>query len=711
MNSTNLNELKTGDTLQGGKYLIERTIGADGFGITYMAKNTKLNVVYAVKEFFIDGYCVRNDKTVTLSGINAAIYEESRQKFIEEAQALTRLNHPNVVKVVDVFAENNTAYMVTPYMERTSLQKVVEQRGKLSYNTAINYITQLSEALGYIHGKDMLHRDIKPDNIIITSDDKVVLIDFGSVREFVHNKIQHRDSILAQGYAPLEQYTANSRKEAWSDIYSLGAVFYFVLTGQKPMDAATRTLEKMPEPKTLVPSIPDAANRAIMKAMQLKPENRYRTAQEFTKSLLNPENKLQTALGTISNLKNSKGWFQSVQAFTGKLLNTKSKIDRKYLKIIIPAIVAVLIGVFFLMKSSEPVLAMVKLNEKYGYIDRTGKEVIPRIYDDANEFSEGLAEVELNRKGYIDKTGKQVIPCIYEKTSEFSEGLAKVRLDKKWGFIDKKGKQVIPCTYDDADVFSEGLAKVELNDKWGFIDKKGKQVIPCIYDGADVFSEGFARVKLNDKWGYINKAGKLVIPCIYDYTHKFSEEFAVVELDERWGFIDKTGKQVIPCIYGKADDFSEGFAPVCNDDLLNKKWGFIDKTGKEIIPFIYEHASSFSGGLADVRFGNTFNPNLSFIIMGYEGYIDKTGKEVISCIYDLVGEFSEGLAHVELNGKWGYIDRTGKEVIPCIYDNARGFSAGLALIELNDKWGFIDKTGKEIIPCIYDYAASFEKIK
>jgi serine/threonine-protein kinase len=241
-----------------------------------------------VKEFFINGYCVRNtnNKTVLLSGMDTVVYEKYRQKFVEEAQTLARLDHPNVVKVGDVFSENNTAYMVMPFVEGLTLQQTVMQHGSLSYERAVNYIAQLSEAVGYIHGKDILHRDIKPDNIIITPDNRAVLIDFGSAREFVHDKTQHHTSILTQGYAPLEQYTSNSRKGAYSDIYSLGAVFYFVLTGQKPMDAATRTMETMPEPKTLVSSIPDIANRTILKAMQLKPEGRHQTVQEFMRDLL-----------------------------------------------------------------------------------------------------------------------------------------------------------------------------------------------------------------------------------------------------------------------------------------------------------------------------------------------------------------------------------------------------------------------------------------
>jgi formylglycine-generating enzyme required for sulfatase activity/tRNA A-37 threonylcarbamoyl transferase component Bud32 len=289
MNTTGFKELQLGAVLQNGKYIIERTIGAGGFGITYYARHSSLDSGCAIKEFFINGYCVRNtfDKTVSLSGMDADMYEKYRQKFIEEAQTLARLDHPNIVKVTDVFLENNTAYMVMPFVSGLTLQQTVAQRGRLNCETAVNCIAQIAEATGYIHARDILHRDIKPDNIIITPDNRAVLIDFGSAREFVHDKTQHHTAILTQGYAPPEQYSSDSRKGAYSDVYSLGAVFYFALTGVKPMDAAVRSMETMPEPKMLCPDIPVAANSAIMKAMQPRPENRYQTTEKFMTDLLN----------------------------------------------------------------------------------------------------------------------------------------------------------------------------------------------------------------------------------------------------------------------------------------------------------------------------------------------------------------------------------------------------------------------------------------
>ena len=248
-------------------------------------------------------------------------------------------------------------------------------------------------------------------------------------------------------------------------------------------------------------------------------------------------------------------------------------------------------------------LACVKVDGKWGYIDKSGKQVIKCQYDWADNFSEGLASVEVDGKwGYIDKSGKQVIKCQYGAVRDFSEGLASVEVYGKWGYIDKSGKQVIKCQYDWAWGFSEGLASVEVYGKFGYIDKSGKQVIKCQYDDARSFSEGLARVQADGKLAYIDKSGKQVIKCQYDGAGYFSEGLAVVEADGKLAYIDKSGKQVIKCQYDEVWEFSEGLARVKADG----KWGYIDKSGKQVIKCQYDDARSFSEGLAWVRVGNKY---------------------------------------------------------------------------------------------------------
>ena len=288
-------ELAPGTTLCGGKYVIDRKIGAGGFGITYIANHTTLGKKYAIKEFFMSGYNVRNNVTnhVSLHGIEVEDFDRIRQNFINEARTLAQLDNVSVVKVIDIFDENGTSYMVMPFVEGITLQQMVEKNGPMEYDMAVNYMVQICEALTYIHSKSILHRDVTPDNVIVTPEQKIVLIDFGSARRFIDNKTQRQTTIVKPGYAPLEQHSATSRKGAYTDLYSVGAVFYYLLTGERPMDATERVLEKMKAPIELNPRIPNQINAIIMKAMEMDSSKRYQSAAELIEDIFsddNPEN-------------------------------------------------------------------------------------------------------------------------------------------------------------------------------------------------------------------------------------------------------------------------------------------------------------------------------------------------------------------------------------------------------------------------------------
>ena len=222
-----------------------------------------------------------------------------------------------------------------------------------------------------------------------------------------------------------------------------------------------------------------------------------------------------------------------------------------------------------------------KGNGKLGFkLKSTRETIIPAIYDNVGSLCEGLVAVKLNDKwGFVDKTGEEVIPLKYDYVDSFSEGMAKVELNDKNGYIDKKGKEVIPLMYDSAGYFSEGLAEVELKGKWGYIDKTGKEVIDLKYDCALSFHEGLTWVILNGKYCFIDKTGKEVIPLKYDdIPPYFSEGLATVKLNGKWGFLDKTGNEVIPLKYDDASPFSKGKAKV----KLNGETFYIDKNGNRI---------------------------------------------------------------------------------------------------------------------------------
>jgi len=341
---------------------------------------------------------------------------------------------------------------------------------------------------------------------------------------------------------------------------------------------------------------------------------------------------------------------------------------------------------------TENPLFVVIVDDKRGYIDKTGKIVIQPQWGGAGDFSEGLAKVATYEdgyaEGYIDTTGKVVIPLRYKMAQDFSEGLAAVGFgqfglhnsgDHKTGFIDKTGKLVIKPKFRDAIGFSEGLARVYDNGKYGFIDKTGNVVIPLQFEEAGSFSEDLACVKIGDKFGFIDKTGKVVIEPKYLLPSAFSEGLASVTIGGKaskggYGgyyitdkgkpvFIDKTGKIVIQ--FGdevtEANGFSEGLAAIqVRKDAKNVLTGFIDTSGKLVIPPKYYNVAGFSEGLA------------SFIHKGKWTYLNKKGEIVFSTGFDLADNFENGLAWIQKGKfgdstlfekvKYGYIDKTGKVI-------------------------------------------------
>ena len=209
--------------------------------------------------------------------------------------------------------------------------------------------------------------------------------------------------------------------------------------------------------------------------------------------------------------------------------------------------------------------------------EKQKQEQEAKVKEEQKAKVESLVKVEVNGKfGFVDKTGKEIVPPKYDDIHEFSEGLAKVQIDGKRGFINTEGKEVVELKYDKAWKFSEGLAKVKANGKFGFVDKTGKEIVPPKYDNAKDFKEGLATVQLGDKRGFVNTEGKEVVELKYDKAGDFSEGLAMVQLGNKLGFVDKTGKEIVVPQYDNAKDFKDGEAWVKKGDKVM----FIDKTGK-----------------------------------------------------------------------------------------------------------------------------------
>lgn len=250
-----MQQLKSGSLLQGGKYKIEKVLGQGGFGITYLAIQELLDRKVCIKEFFFKEYCERDEATshVTLgTQSNREMVERFMNKFLKEARTISQLHHPNIIQIYDIFKENNTAYYVMEYIEGESLADMVKRQGALPETKAVEYIRQTATALEFIHLRSINHLDVKPSNIMVRKEeDKVVLIDFGLSKQYDVQGAQTSTTPvgISQGYAPMEQYNAGgvSTFSPQSDIYSLGATFYKLVTGTTPPQAIDVFNEGLPE--------------------------------------------------------------------------------------------------------------------------------------------------------------------------------------------------------------------------------------------------------------------------------------------------------------------------------------------------------------------------------------------------------------------------------------------------------------------------------
>ena len=290
----NDNTLKSGALLKHGEYSIIRVLGQGGFGITYQAEQVSLGRKVAVKEFFMKDICNRDESTshVSVPSVGSKeVVSKFKDKFIKEARMLAGYKHPSIVKVHDVFEENGTAYYVMEYLEGGSLQSLVKSRGKLGEAEALQYIKDTAEALGYIHSRDTLHLDVKPGNIMLDSDGRAVLIDFG-ISKHIDNEGHLTSSTplgISKGYAPFEQVAQepDSSYSAATDIYSLGATLYFLLTGKHPYDASA-ILKGLPTGELEEAGVSRRTIAAISATMKVQKDDRPQSVEEFLKLLDSP---------------------------------------------------------------------------------------------------------------------------------------------------------------------------------------------------------------------------------------------------------------------------------------------------------------------------------------------------------------------------------------------------------------------------------------
>lgn len=277
-------------TLVNGRYLVGTVLGMGGFGITYLAWDMATSCKVAIKEFFPKGYTTRIPMSCAVTVLQknySSAFNHWLTAFVREAQILTSINHLHgVVKLLDFFQANNTAYIVMDYLEGVSLRKYLNARGgRIELKEALNLLRPVMDSLVVLHQYGVIHKDISPENIQIVQNKFVKLIDFGAASIYNQN-VSKPFIVLKKGYSPIELYTMNLPQGPWSDIYQMGATLYNCITGIVPPEASTRiNRETICRPSAFNIKIPLVVENCIMKALAVQPKDRYDNFGEFIQML------------------------------------------------------------------------------------------------------------------------------------------------------------------------------------------------------------------------------------------------------------------------------------------------------------------------------------------------------------------------------------------------------------------------------------------
>lgn len=363
------------------------------------------------------------------------------------------------------------------------------------------------------------------------------------------------------------------------------------------------------------------------------------------------------------------------------------------------------VGLQHVRKNLWRELFPIPIDGKWGYINSSGRIVIPPQFDEAYDFEKsGFAYVKKSKgAGLVDPTGRLVVPPIYVQVNyveEIDRIIAFTMMSSpvyKFKILDNNGNPVVDKVFesDSLACFSHGLAPVKSLGVWGYIDRYGRWRIDPKFFGAGCFDDetGLAPAAVGGKWGYIDISGTWKIKPSFEYACHFSKGLASVQIGGKFGYINPNGEVVITAKFPYCDDFSGGL--ISFKDERTQKSGFIDGNGRIAIPPKFDDVNAF--------FSNRSFAQAS--IDGRWGLIDRTGNWVLKPVFDRMPFFGEaGLSPMRdaRGGKWGFINLKGEWAIQPIFASARGFNdRGLALVSIKEdqgtKWGYIDTWGKWII--------------
>ena len=277
------------NTILYGRYIVGRVLGAGGFGITYIGYDLKLDGRVAIKEYYPSGAANRSvSLTVypTAEG-NGNPFETGKERFLKEARVLSGfIEDSSIVTLRDYFEENGTAYIVMEYLDGEDLSHYAVRHGKFTFDEALDLLEPAMLALDKVHKKGLIHRDISPSNLMVLSDGRIKVLDFGAARLQSVNGELSLSVMLKPGYAPIEQYSTHGEQGPWTYVYAMSATFYRLITGKAPTSATDRTCGSAVElPSALGVKITPAQEGALMHGLALQSADRTQTMAGLAESL------------------------------------------------------------------------------------------------------------------------------------------------------------------------------------------------------------------------------------------------------------------------------------------------------------------------------------------------------------------------------------------------------------------------------------------
>jgi len=280
----------------GNRYVVGKAIGFGGFGVTYIGWDSVLNNKVAIKEYLPSEFSTRvpgQMQITVFEGEKGEQFKSGLDKFVDEAKRLAKFNNtPGIVKVFDSFYENGTAYIIMEYLEGETLSDILSRQKTFPYDTAIGMMMPIMESLKQVHKEGIIHRDIAPDNIMLTKNGEIKLIDFAAARYATTSHSRSLSVIVKQGYSPEEQYRSRGDQGSHTDVYSVASTLYRMITGETPPDALERRAFFEGKKKDILPpmakyakDLPVNKETAILNAMNVRIEDRTPDMETFIEEL------------------------------------------------------------------------------------------------------------------------------------------------------------------------------------------------------------------------------------------------------------------------------------------------------------------------------------------------------------------------------------------------------------------------------------------